>query len=110
MIVYATATWANGELMSETTKPAADGTSITIRRLLLCMLLVGGALAVWRLPFGDGIEGTAWMLLLSLTCLGAAIGAPFGKSFKGAIVGGGAAVVAIVIFLITLLAFMWGGR
>ncbi len=83
---------------------------ITIRRLLLCMLFVGGALAVWQLPLGNAIEGTAWMLLLSLPCLGAAIGAPFGKWFKGAIVGGGAAVVAIMIFLIPLLVFMWGGQ
>jgi len=74
------------------------------------MLFVGCAIAVWRLPLPGFYYSTAWMLLLSLTCLGAAIGAPLGKWFKGAIVGGGAAVVAIMIFLVPLLAFTWGGR
>lgn len=84
--------------------------SINIRRLLLCILFVGGALAVWRLPLGGFYSSTAWMLLLSLTFLGAAIGAPFGKWLKGAIVGGGVALVAIAIVLIPLLAYMWGGK
>ena len=74
----------------------SDRTSVvTVRRLLLSLFFFGCAFAAWRLPWGADILATAELLLLLFTCLGAAVGAPFGHWWRGAAVGIGAALVAM---------------
>lgn len=82
---------------------------ITIRRLFLCMFFFGCALSVLQLPWEKSYSSTGWMLLLLVTSLGAALGAPLGLWARGAIVGAGAVVVVILVIAIPFLAFLWGG-